>query len=84
MPLYEYKCTGCGHQFELLIFKASQPVACPSCASESVERLLSMFAVSSESSRQSNTASAYKHNNTLNAKQEPDKQRIQIEHKHQH
>ena len=84
MPLYEYKCSGCGHQFELLILKASQPVACPSCAGESVERLVSTFAASSDASRQSSTASAYKYNNTLNAKQEPDKQRIQIEHKHQH
>jgi len=86
MPLYEYKCSGCGHQFELLILKASQPVAvaCPSCASESVERQLSMFAVSSEGSRQANTEKAYTYNNTLNKKQEPDKQRIQIEHKHQH
>ena len=84
MPLYEYKCTGCGHEFEVLILKASQPVACPSCAGASVERLLSMFAVSSESSRQANTESAYRYNNKLNAKQEPDKQRIQIEHKHQH
>ena len=84
MPLYEYKCTGCGHEFEVLILKASQPVACPSCASASVERLLSMFAVSSDSSRQSNTESAYKYNNKLNAKQEPDKQRVQIDHKHQH
>ena len=84
MPLYEYRCSGCGHQFELLILKASQTVACPSCASESVERQLSMFAVSSEGSRQANTEKAYKYNNKLNAKQEPDKQRIQIEHKHQH
>ena len=84
MPLYEYKCLGCGNHFELLILKASQRVACPSCASESVERLLSMFAVSSDASRQATTAAAYKHNNKLNAKQEPDKQRVQIEHKHQH
>ena len=84
MPMYEYRCDGCGHQFELLIRTASQVVQCPSCAGESVERLLSMFAVSSDGSRQANTASAYKYNNTLNAKQEPDKQRIQIEHKHQH
>ena len=84
MPLYEYKCSGCGHQFEVLILRASQTVACPSCASAAVERLLSMFAVSSESSRRTNTESAYRYNNKLNAKQEPDKQRIQIEHKHQH
>lgn len=84
MPLYEYKCVGCGHQFEVLVLKASQAIACPSCDGESVERLVSMFAVSSEGSRQANTAKAYAYNNTLNAKQEPDKQRIQIEHKHQH
>ena len=84
MPLYEYKCSGCGHQFELLILKASQTAACPSCASESVERILSMFAVSSEGTRRASTASAYAHNNKLNARQEPDKQRIQIEHNHQH
>ena len=84
MPLYEYKCTGCGHQFELLILKASQPVSCPSCSGDAVERLLSLFAVSSDASRQANTASAYSYNNKLNARQEPDKPRVQIEHKHQH
>lgn len=84
MPLYEYRCAGCGHEFEVLVLKTPQAIACPSCAGESVERLLSMFAVSSEGSRQANTAKAYAYNNKLNAKQEPDKQRIHIEHKHQH
>ena len=84
MPLYEYKCLACGSEFELLILKASQVVACSSCGSQSVERTLSMFAVSSEASRQTNTARAYAYNNRLNARQEPDKARIQIEHKHQH
>jgi putative FmdB family regulatory protein len=84
MPLYEYRCLGCGRQFELLILKASAEVACPSCSSATVERIVSAFAVSSEASRQASTASAYKYNNKLNAKQEPDKQRVQIEHKHQH
>ena len=84
MPVYEYKCLGCGNQFELLILKAAQTVACPACQSESIERVLSMFAVSSEASRQASTAKAYAINNKLNARQEPDKQRIQIDHKHQH
>ena len=84
MPLYEYRCLECCHQFELLILKAVPTVACPSCSSATVERIFSTFAVSSEASRQASTASAYKYNNTLNAKQEPDKQRVQIEHKHQH
>lgn len=84
MPLYEYRCLECGHQFELLILKASPAVACASCSSATVERMFSTFAVSSDASRHASTASAYKYNNKLNAKQEPDKQRVQIEQKHQH
>ena len=84
MPLYEFKCLDCGNLFELLIMKSEHKVRCPACESESVERVLSLFAVSSESSRQANTAKAYAYNNKLNAKHEPDKQRIQIDHKHQH
>ena len=84
MPLYEYRCLACGHQFELLIRKASQQIACTSCASDSVERMMSLFAVNSDGTRRSSTAGAYAHNNKLNARQEPDKPRVQIEHKHQH
>jgi putative FmdB family regulatory protein len=84
MPLFEYKCLACGELFEMLVLKTSQSIVCPSRSADSIERLISMFAVSSESSRQASTAAAYKYNNKLNAKQEPDKQRIQIEHKHQH
>ena len=84
MPLYEYKCLACGHQFELLILRASQPIGCPDCSSESVERLLSLFAVNSDASRQSSIASARKRNAELNSKQNPDKARIQIDHPHQH
>ena len=84
MPLYEYNCLGCGRQFELLILRPDQPIACPGCASESVERLISTFAVNSEGARESSRAAAQRHNNALNSKQEPDKPRIQIEHKHQH
>ena len=84
MPLYEYKCTGCGNQFELLVRLKAETVACPACGSDAVERVVSMFAVNSESTRQASTAAAYKYNNKLNARQEPDKPRVQIEHKHQH
>jgi hypothetical protein len=49
-----------------------------------VERVLSLFAVSSETSRQSSEASARRTNAELNSKQNPDKARIQIDHRHQH
>jgi putative FmdB family regulatory protein len=47
MPLYEYRCLGCDRQFELLVLGAMVPT-CPHCGASSLERQLSMFAVSSE------------------------------------
>ncbi len=44
MPLYEFQCKGCGHEFEDLVLGAANP-ACPSCNSQQLERLLSVFAV---------------------------------------
>jgi putative FmdB family regulatory protein len=45
MPLYEYGCLVCGAQFEKLIRASSTDVViCPSCESDQVERLLSLFA----------------------------------------
>jgi len=84
MPLYEYKCQGCGHQFEALILPQSPAAACPACSSDLLERLVSSFAVNSESGRAASTASARKHNLELNSKQDPDKPRVQIDHRHQH
>lgn len=68
MPIYEYKCVACGHQFERLVrplsttsttsttSAASMPppdeAACPSCQGQHLERVRSLFAVSSESTRQ--------------------------------
>lgn len=42
MPIYEYQCTACQHQFDL-IQKMSDPVTkiCPKCAKETAVRLVS-------------------------------------------
>ena len=44
MPLYEYTCTTCDHQFEKLrpITRMDDPAPCPECESQS-ERQLSVF-----------------------------------------
>lgn len=47
MPLFEYRCPSCDSQFELLIRGEAVPT-CPTCGSTSIERLLSLFAVSSD------------------------------------
>ncbi len=40
MPIYEYQCKGCGHQFEALVFGKECP-ACPDCNSNKVCKLMS-------------------------------------------
>lgn len=47
MPIYEYECRQCGHQFELLVLKTTV-TACPECQSQDLEQLLSGFSVSSD------------------------------------
>jgi putative FmdB family regulatory protein len=64
MPIYEYRCLACGHQFEALVRANDTPV-CESCHSTELERLLSMFAVSSESTRQSSLSLARKKNKKM-------------------
>jgi putative FmdB family regulatory protein len=45
VPLYEYRCYACGHQFEKIqSFSAPEEKVCPVCGGE-VERLLSAPAV---------------------------------------
>ena len=60
MPIYEYRCSSCDHEFETVVLPKSGPVACPSCRSGEVERLISMFAVSSDGTREMNLKSARK------------------------
>ncbi|WP_207261750.1 zinc ribbon domain-containing protein [Desulfovibrio sp. Huiquan2017] len=41
MPIYEYICKQCGHEFEELVFKAEAPAPCPRCGSAETEKLMS-------------------------------------------
>jgi putative FmdB family regulatory protein len=74
MPLYEFRCRRCEAQFELLVRSGSEP-ACPSCTATDLERILSMFAVSSEATRASNLSAARK----AGAKEAKDRKQAEIE-----
>jgi len=43
MPIYEYYCKSCDREFETLVLRSSDPVVCPSCSAENVQRVLSVF-----------------------------------------
>lgn len=74
MPIFEYRCAACDSRFELLI-RGSMVPACPSCGATSLERILSMFAVSSDGSQLRNRE-------TLGAKQRMKSQANQKERDH--
>ena len=43
MPIYEYRCEACGHEFEELV-RGDEAIACPRCAAERSRKKLSTFA----------------------------------------
>lgn len=53
MPIFEYRCSACGDQFERLILRSSPTPQCPSCQGSELEKVVSLTAVSSDHSRES-------------------------------
>jgi len=51
MPLYDFACRTCGHEFEKLVRPGDVP-ECPACHGHELERLLSSFALSIDERRQ--------------------------------
>ena len=42
MPIYDYKCSNCEHQFELIQKFSDQPAEiCPQCSQKSIQKLVS-------------------------------------------
>ena len=87
MPIYEYECRTCQLRFERL----ARPTAtcpdtktfCPKCHGENVQQLVSLFALSSDGTRQKNL----QHGRKLAQKDQTEKQRADIEetqHHHDH
>ena len=46
MPIHEYACHQCGHEFEALVRSSTVP-ECPGCHSTELEKKLSVFATAS-------------------------------------
>jgi putative FmdB family regulatory protein len=48
MPIYEYACKACGHEFETLVRSGNVP-DCPTCHSTDLDKKLSVFATGGSS-----------------------------------
>ncbi len=47
MPLYEYHCANCDATVEILVRNQSDPIMCPECQSQQLEKLMSVTAAPS-------------------------------------
>ncbi len=41
MPIHEYLCSQCGAISEVIVFSPSEPVRCPKCQGQEMQKLLS-------------------------------------------
>ncbi len=57
MPMYEYLCKTCNHQFETLVVGSRKPV-CPKCQSQELEKQFSTFGMGGNSTYGYGSASA--------------------------
>ena len=65
MPIYEYECRQCGHQFEYLVLPTLPAPVCPECQQQDLKQLISLCAVSSESTRQAHLKAARKQSSKI-------------------
>jgi putative FmdB family regulatory protein len=69
MPIFEYECRACGHEFERLV-RAGDVPACPTCGSETLEKLHSLSAFSSAAARKANIQKARQVGRRINQEKE--------------
>jgi putative FmdB family regulatory protein len=81
MPLYDFRCRGCGHEFEALVRPPAAP-ECPACASADLERLLSGFSFSVRSGGLSTAARRAVQKQQLSQKRDHAAFQEEIEKKH--
>ena len=81
MPIYEYVCKSCKHEFEALLrsSKSADP-ACESCGGSKVERRMSMPAVKTETTKAASMRAAKKRDQ----KQGDERTRAQREYEQSH
>jgi putative FmdB family regulatory protein len=79
MPIYEFACRQCGHNFERLVLRTSPSAECLVCGHGDLDQLVSICAVSSDSSKQANLSAAHRKAATVRQ----DKQRKSHKHLHE-
>jgi putative FmdB family regulatory protein len=58
MPIYEYRCRKCNHEFECLVLRSDDPISCPECEADKVERMMSACSFKSSGTYSSSAGSS--------------------------
>ena len=65
MPIFEYRCSACGDEFEHLVLNSSPVPGCPLCGSEDIEKMMSISSLSTEQVRRRVTGNIRARNRAL-------------------
>ena len=88
MPIYEFTCRGCHQEFEQLILPwkpdAERIPVCPSCQSQDVEKMMSVFAMNSDTLRKTHLATARKKARKVKQEKDTEEFKQTLEHAAEH
>ena len=79
MPLFDFQCKSCGHEFEALVRGQVTP-ACPRCAGTDLERLMSLPAIKSETTTAKAMRAARRRDQRLVAEREHAQRQYEANH----
>ena len=79
MPIYEYRCRDCMHEFELLVRGRVTP-ACASCGSTELDKLISLPRVHSEARRERSLTAAKKRDAKLGSERTRAQREYELSH----
>jgi len=82
MPIFEYTCTRCGLEFEILVRKGSAMPACVQCGASELEKGISLMSVSTPHTQKRAIAAAEAR--TAKLRHERAYEDHKIAHKHHH
>lgn len=79
MPIFEYSCKDCGHQFEALVLRGKEP-ACAACGKKNLERLFSLPAIKSEATTARGLAAAKARDKALGKDRMHEQRKYELSH----
>jgi putative FmdB family regulatory protein len=80
MPIFEYACKGCGHEFEALVRPQDAAPACPACQSTQLDKLISRPAIKSDTTHALALQAAKKRDKIAGAEKAREQREYELHH----